>query len=603
MSANDVIFAHLGLGLPAAMQAAEAESWDADFAEGAAGKEERSEVLLPARLRERAAHQGHEVDEDWDADFDGAFRSEVCGRSSYTTQTGDEAPPLQVKGRTADRIDPGAQDSEWTDDFAWAEGNIKSGGGSAIGGHVAKAPSEFDPAEKFQKRRKTDAASHPASPAPVVLTARERTVVRLKELLPAIPEPVLSDDTFLRSARPDPTLDMLLPPPLSPDVVLAFGEQLHVLQELATSAAQRADKAAEASARNDLSVLYGRAGRAAEAARESEAVAASMTGGIGRPGWEAVHNALVNAARASSKAGDNTAAVEYALKALSLAEEREASGHAGACHQLLGTLLYSSDPDAAVLHFAAHLKAACLAAPTERKGWRELGVSCWHAARLLQGMGETDLAEKYAGRAVDSATKARDTALFSATSSLYDALVALRGGKARVDEKEEVEWGNDWDAELAPMIVEPAPAKDGASAAATAASKRMSVAVTFERTESDGFGALGKARSDVTIVKYPAPTLLYSLRANEGHRLFSEERQEEWLSSLLSRHPRALTLLSVRRLGASQVPRKTDTYQRRASKYPRNNPEVRRSSRIAYSFRVLTVFCHFHCCTAYVCLY
>lgn len=58
--------------------AAEAESWDADFADGAA-KEERADVLLPARLRERAA-LGHEVDEDWDADFDGApaARGSAC---------------------------------------------------------------------------------------------------------------------------------------------------------------------------------------------------------------------------------------------------------------------------------------------------------------------------------------------------------------------------------------------------------------------------------------------------------------------------------------------------------------------------------------------
>ena len=52
---------------------AEAESWDADFADGGGAKEERTDVLLPARLRERAG--GHEVGEDWDADFDGTLHA------------------------------------------------------------------------------------------------------------------------------------------------------------------------------------------------------------------------------------------------------------------------------------------------------------------------------------------------------------------------------------------------------------------------------------------------------------------------------------------------------------------------------------------------
>ena len=71
----------------------------------------------------------------------------------------------------------------------------------------------------------------------------------------------------------------------------------------------------------------------------------------------------------------------------------------------------------------------CQRTPEDRKGWRELGMSCWHVARLLQSIQEADLAEKYAGRAVDSAAKARDAALFAATSALYDGLVATRGNK------------------------------------------------------------------------------------------------------------------------------------------------------------------------------
>lgn len=47
----------------------DAESWDADFADGG-GREERTDVLLPNRLRERAGASA-DVEAEWDVDFDG----------------------------------------------------------------------------------------------------------------------------------------------------------------------------------------------------------------------------------------------------------------------------------------------------------------------------------------------------------------------------------------------------------------------------------------------------------------------------------------------------------------------------------------------------
>ncbi len=126
----------------------------------------------------------------------------------------------------------------------------------------------------------------------------------------------------------------------------------------------------------------------------------------------------------------------------------------------------------------------------------------------------------------------------------------------------DMDWGDDWDTEIgvdrtvAPVAALQLPAAAGVTGSGSTPSLSLPEAPSASGAASGGGGGGGSEKdlltkykliqNDVEIIKYPMPSLLYSLRQAEGHRLYNEEKLEDWLTNLISKHAQKLSQLQHR---------------------------------------------------------
>jgi hypothetical protein len=217
-----------------------------------------------------------------------------------------------------------------------------------------------------------------------------------------------------------------------------------------------------------------------------------------------------------------------------------------------------------------------IAETAEATDWKALGRCCLHLAELLHRLKTSDLSEKYARRALEAAIKAEDGALFTLAAKIHasaektmsevpqtkEALAAAE--KADDAPASELDWGDDWDQEIgvdrSMATVLQLPSGEPTTPAAPSNPHSQStitgpapVAVPSSTGERDLLTKYKLIQNDVEIIKYPMPSLLYSLRAAEGHRLYNEEKLEEWLTNLISKHAQKLSQLQHRVLEADAL--------------------------------------------------